>query len=220
MKMKFYVRGLGVGFVLSALIFVIAFSFYKPSYSKEEIKNMAEKEGYKVTDPDSTLDESKTDKSSKTDTKKATDSSKSDKKTTDDSSKSAATTTTDNSKSDAKTNTDTSKTLQESEDDKKTASAADNTTTTADANGNTTTTTEVAPEDVQKNNIRIDVEKGASDSLAIANDLASMGVVDNGKSFDNFMNENGYSRRIQPGTFEFHKGMTYNEVANILTHKN
>ena len=209
MKMKFYVRGLGVGFVLSALIFVIAFSFYKPSYSKEEIKNMAEKEGYKVTDPDSTLDESKTDKSSKTNTKKATDSSKS-----------AATTTTDNSKSDAKTNTDTSKTLQESEDDKKTASASDNTTTTADANGNTTTTTEVAPEDVQKNNIRIDVEKGASDSLAIANDLASMGVVDNGKSFDNFMNENGYSRRIQPGTFEFHKGMTYNEVANILTHKN
>ena len=71
-----------------------------------------------------------------------------------------------------------------------------------------------------KNNIRIEVAAGASDSLAIANDLASMGVVDNGKTFDNYMNENGFSKRIQPGTFEFHKGMSYDEVANILVHKN
>ena len=38
MKMKYYVRGLGIGFVISSLIFIMAFSFYKPGYSKDEIK--------------------------------------------------------------------------------------------------------------------------------------------------------------------------------------
>ena len=41
MKMKYYVRGLGIGFVISSLIFIMAFSFYKPGYSKDEIKKMA-----------------------------------------------------------------------------------------------------------------------------------------------------------------------------------
>ncbi len=195
MKMKYYVRGLGIGFVISSLIFIMAFSFYKPGYSKDEIKKMAEKEGFTVSESSSTLKESNTDKN----TKKKTDK-----------------TSTNKTKDKTKTNSTTDSTKSTN----KTADGKNDTTVTKNSDGSTTKKTEVAPEDVVKNNIRIEVSAGATDSLAIANDIASMGVVDNGKSFDDFMNENGYSKRIQPGTFEFHKGMTYDEVANILVHKN
>ncbi|MBP7059403.1 MAG: hypothetical protein KBA87_03165 [Lachnospiraceae bacterium] len=194
MKMKYYVRGLGIGFVISSLIFIMAFSFYKPGYSKDEIKKMAEKEGFTVSESSSTLKESNADKKTKKTTDKTTTKAK------------------DKTKSDS--TTDLANSTQKAADEK------NSTTATKNSDGSTTTKTEVAPENVVKNNIRIEVSVGATDSLAIANDIASMGVVDNGKSFDDYMNENGYSKRIQPGTFEFHKGMTYDEVANILVNKN
>lgn len=76
--------------------------------------------------------------------------------------------------------------------------------------------TEVAPEDVVKNNSKNRVQ-WYHIHLAMPMDIASMGVVDNGKSFDDFMNENGYSNVFNLN-LEFHKGMTYDEVANILVH--
>lgn len=46
--------------------------------------------------------------------------------------------------------------------------------------------------------------------------LESAGVIDDSEEFTKYMVENGYSRRLFNGTYTFTKGMTYEQVANIL----
>ena len=45
MKLKYYLRGIGVGFIISAIMFMIAFPFYKPSLSQKDLEKIAEEKG-------------------------------------------------------------------------------------------------------------------------------------------------------------------------------
>ena len=45
MRLKYYLRGAGVGIIITTIIMSIAFHFYKPSLSADEIKEMASKLG-------------------------------------------------------------------------------------------------------------------------------------------------------------------------------
>jgi outer membrane biosynthesis protein TonB len=50
MKMKYYLRGLGVGLILGSLMFMIAGFFHKPTLSKSELVAQAQKYGLEVTE--------------------------------------------------------------------------------------------------------------------------------------------------------------------------
>ena len=45
MKVKYYLRGMGVGIFISTLIFIVAFAFYQPKMSDEEIVAAAKQLG-------------------------------------------------------------------------------------------------------------------------------------------------------------------------------
>ena len=45
MRFKYYLRGAGIGVILTTLIFTIAFAVYKPTLSDEEIMKKAEELG-------------------------------------------------------------------------------------------------------------------------------------------------------------------------------
>lgn len=66
MRFKFYLRGAGIGVILTTLIFTIAFAVYKPTLSDDEIMKKAEALGMEMPADDS-------DSADKKDTKTAKD---------------------------------------------------------------------------------------------------------------------------------------------------
>lgn len=51
----------------------------------------------------------------------------------------------------------------------------------------------------------------------VARELEAMGVVDSATAFDQYLVANGYANRIVVGTFEIPAGATYEQIAQIIT---
>lgn len=66
--------------------------------------------------------------------------------------------------------------------------------------------------------ISIAIRAGAS-SYTVAKDLAAAGLVADAKAFDTYLCDNGYSQSIHIGTYEIMPGATEEEIAKIITGK-
>lgn len=64
--------------------------------------------------------------------------------------------------------------------------------------------------------ITVTVQRGDS-SVRVSRELAAAGVVKSAKDFDQYLCENGYDKRISVGSFEIPSGATYEEIAKIIT---
>ena len=64
----------------------------------------------------------------------------------------------------------------------------------------------------------ITIKKG-SDSGSVSRMLYEAGLVENAKAFDNYLCNNGYSRSINPGIYEIALGTSEEEIAKIITGK-
>ena len=72
-----------------------------------------------------------------------------------------------------------------------------------------------APEQSQTT---ITIKKG-SDSGSVSRMFYEAGLVENAKAFDNYLCNNGYSRSISPGIYEIAPGTSEEEIAKIITGK-
>lgn len=54
-------------------------------------------------------------------------------------------------------------------------------------------------------------------SWAIAKELYKNGMIDSQTAFSKYMSENGYAKRLKAGTYTITKGMTYEEIAEMIT---
>lgn len=64
----------------------------------------------------------------------------------------------------------------------------------------------------------ITIQRG-DDSGSASRRLYEAGLVENAKVFDNYLCNNGYSRSINPGTYEIAPGTSEEEIAKIITGK-
>lgn len=64
----------------------------------------------------------------------------------------------------------------------------------------------------------ITIRKGA-DSGSVSRQLYEAGLVENAKAFDNYLCNNGYSRSISPGIYEIAPGTPEEEIAKIIIGK-
>ena len=60
------------------------------------------------------------------------------------------------------------------------------------------------------------VSSGTS-SDSISRKLKEAGLIEDANEFDNYLISNGYSGRIRVGTYELKKGMTFEEIATIIS---
>ena len=51
----------------------------------------------------------------------------------------------------------------------------------------------------------------------IAENLATLGMVEDAEEFRKYMQKNGYDHQINVGSFELKKGMSYKEIAKTIT---
>lgn len=78
--------------------------------------------------------------------------------------------------------------------------------------------TPVQPEPKQEEKVRIEIS-GGQFSDVVCRKLEEAGLIDNAKAFNDYLVQKDYDNGILPGIYEIPKGSTYEEIAVLLTTK-
>ena len=203
MKLKYYLRGLGIGMAVTALILGISFSGRQgqeaQTLTDEQIRERASELGMvdsseltlaalqNSAQPQTTMEPEVTEESETMTEPEAT--------------------------AEPETTTEPEATAEPETTTKPEATAAPEMTTKPEATKEPELIT--APEQSQTT---ITIKKG-SDSGSVSRVLYEAGLVENAKAFDNYLCNNGYSRSINPGIYEIATGTSEEEIAKIITGK-
>ena len=190
MKKKYFVRGLGIGIIFGALIMLAAYlTSGKGSLSDEEVMKRAQELGM-VKKSEYVLDSEVTSEETTTEAV-TTEASVATEKATE-----AATT----------------------EAPGTTEKATEEATTEAATTEKATTEAATTEQMDAKTKATITVSEGMS-SETISSLLENAGLVDSASKFNSFLVQNGYDKKLETGSFDISGGMTYEEIARILTTK-
>lgn len=197
MKLKYYLRGLGIGMAVTALILGISFSGRQgqeaQTLTDEQIRERASELGMvdsseltlaalqNSAQPQTTMEPEVTEKPKLT--------------------------------ADPETTTEPEATAEPKATAEPETTAAPEMTTEPEATKEPELIT--APEQSQTT---ITIKKG-SDSGSVSRMFYEAGLVENAKAFDNYLCNNGYSRSINPGIYEIAPGTSEEEIAKIITGK-
>lgn len=194
MKKKYFVRGLGIGIIFGALIMLAAYlTSGKGSLSDEEVMKRAQELGM-VKKSEYVLDSEVTSEETTTE---------------------AVTT-----EAPATTEKATEATTEAPATTEKATEAATTEATTTEKSTTEKATTEAATTEQTdtKTKATITVSGGMS-SETISSLLEDAGLVDSASKFNSFLVQNGYDKKLETGSFDISGGMTYEEIAGILTTK-
>ena len=203
MKLKYYLRGLGIGMAVTALILGISFSGRQgqeaQTLTDEQIRERASELGMvdsseltlaalqNSAQPQTTMEPEVTEESETMTEPEAT--------------------------AEPETATEPEATAEPEMTTKPEATAEPEMTTKPEVTAEPELIT--APEQSQTT---ITIKKG-SDSGSVSRVLYEAGLVENAKAFDNYLCNNGYSRSINPGIYEIAPGTSEEEIAKIITGK-
>ena len=203
MKLKYYLRGLGIGMAVTALILGISFSGRQgqeaQTLTDEQIRERASELGMvdsseltlaalqNSAQPQTTMEPEVTEESETMTEPEAT--------------------------AEPETATEPKAPAEPEMTTKPEVTAEPEMTTKPEATEELELTT--APEQSQTT---ITIKKG-SDSGSVSRMLYEAGLVENAKAFDNYLCNNGYSRSINPGIYEIAPGTSEEEIAKIITGK-
>lgn len=214
MKLKYYLRGAGVGLIIATLIFTIALATEKPQMSEKEIIEEAKKLGMVMADDsqDNTQDSAKEDSAKENAAKE--DNAKEDAAKEDgakeDSPKENGTKE-DGAKEDS-ANEATAKEDAAKEDSAKEDTAKEDSTNEATAKE------DGAKENNIKEQIVFSVVSGETSAM-VSQNLKKADLVDNAEAFDKYLSEKGRDNFLLPGEYRIPKGSSYEEIVKILTTK-
>lgn len=170
MKLRYYLRGLAVGVILTTIILAIANAGNKPMTDAEIRKRalelgMVEGDSVKLSDVAESSDEESSESYNPS-------------------------------------------IYEEIESDSQTTSVA-----TSD--GSASPSVPPASKEEVTEPVTFTIKSGDS-SYTVSQALAAAGLVEDAVEFDNFLCDNGYSRKIRTGTYEIIPGMTYEEIAKKI----
>lgn len=215
MRLKDYLRGLGMGMIVVVLILAIAGG--DRTMTDEEIIARARQLG--MVDGNQTLTNIK-DKEPYEDSvtvesvEEATDTAEDTKESSEPEETGEVTESSDTEETEETTK---SSEAEETEETTKSSEAEEmeETTESLEAEKSEENETSVAGS-ASEEKITITVQRGDS-SVSVSKDLAEAGAVESAKDFDRYLCENGYDKKISIGTFQITLGATYEEIAKIIT---
>ena len=215
MKLKYYLRGLGIGMAVTALILGISFSGRQgqeaQTLTDEQIRERASELGM-VDSSELTL--AALQNSAQPQTTMEPEVTEEPKLTAD-----PETTTEPEATAEPETTTEPKTTAEPETTTEPKATAEPETTAELEMTTESEATEEpeliTAPEQSQTT---ITIKKG-SDSGSVSRMFYEAGLVENAKAFDNYLCNNGYSRSINPGIYEIAPGISEEEIAKIITGK-
>lgn len=200
MKLKYYLRGLGIGMIVTALILGISFSSRQEqaqTMTDDQIRERAAELGM-VDSSELTLAALQNDAMQPTESTP--------QETQTQNSPEAATEPEETQTPETNTEPEVTVTPEVTNEPE--------TTVTPEA----TPEPEVTKVPEQTQTAGITINRG-DDSGSVSRRLYEAGLVENAKAFDNYLCNNGYSRNINPGTYEIVPGTSEEEIAKIITGK-
>lgn len=195
MKLKYYLRGLGIGIVVTTLILTIAFSGHKEKLSDDEIIKRAEELGMVMADTEDTSSDEIPD-----DTENGTEIVSEDTENPLD--------TEQDTEADTEPDSET-----ETKADTKQDTKADSEQGTGQAEENTPVQETAAQSGTGE--VSFTISSGES-SDTVAFNLYKAGLVENASDFNRYMVNNNYDSRLRAGTYSLKSGMSYDEIMKVL----
>lgn len=202
MKLKYYLRGIGIGVVVTTLIFMVSIALHK-----NEVSSKAPEDNKQSSTVADMLETEKETEKESTEQEKKSQADKPEQKSTEvkkEEAKGSETKLPEQKSSDTKpenAKTDTSK-----NDDKDTADTADTDKTSSDASS------------ADKGKVRFEIG-GGEYSDVICRKLQQADLIDSAEEFNKFLISNDYDNLILPGVYAIPKGASYEEIAKLLTTK-
>lgn len=211
MNLKSYLRGLGLGIIITALILGIS-NGSKKEMSDSEIKARARELG--MTDTSEVLTENKDNAESSSAPSSSTSSPKKELQTTGTGSTGVTASTETKTSVETKTSaeTKTSVDTKTSAETKTTTSGKTSSTETKTISDKKTSSREAKTSAVQK----ISIVSGDS-SYSVASKLEKAGLVKSASEYDSYLCSNGYDKKIRTGTYDIQAGDTDDQIALKIT---
>ena len=194
MKLRYYLRGLGIGIVVTAVIMMVALGNKQPMTDEEVIirakelgliENTVLKDVVTAKDEEQTAEEKTEDVQEELQEEVATEDITDDKTSTEEV----------KDESEEEPQEEPQKEVPEDTQDKATS------------------------EDVEQGVITVSVVSGDS-SWSVAKRMEEAGLVDSARDFDTYLCGNGYDKRISVGTYDIPTNATQEEMAKIITKMN
>jgi hypothetical protein len=190
-KLKYYLRGLGIGIIVTTLVLMVAFSGKKEKLSDQEIMQRAEQLGMVMADEGQT--ETGTEENTGTEAQPETEQD------------------VQNTEAGTEENADeNTENASEPETEPQTEAAAEP-AAPEDTTGNVVG--EVKQE--TSGEVAFTVKSGES-SDTVAFNLYKAGLVDDATAFNRYMISKGYDSRLRTGDFKIRSGASYDEILKVL----
>ncbi len=195
MKLKYYLRGLGIGIILTSLILTIARNVNGGMSDKEIIKR-AEALGMVMSTEDSLFDKPEGTSASEQET------------------------TTDKSENVTEESTTEDSTTEESTTEEPTTEepATEEPTTEEPTTEETTTEVVTTEEATTAKTVVIKITKGMR-CMEVADILYKEGIIKDTAAFNRYMSQHGYTQEILIGTYTLDSSMSFDEIADIIVRK-
>lgn len=192
MKLKYYLRGLGIGIIVTTVLLMIAFALHKPVMSDADVINRAKQIGMIMPEDEEPLQSTEN-----TETTEATEVSE----TTEENTETVQT----------ETDTENPATTEEpaaTETPDQTDTVTTDTEITGTENTDTGTIEGAAPYTLVVN--RGDVCR------VVCENLQANGIVDDAEAFRKFLAQKGFASSISVGSYTIPYGLDYEEIYQIL----
>ena len=191
MKLKYYLRGLGIGIIVTTLVLMVAFSGKKEKLSDQEIMQRAEQLGMVMADEGQT--ETGTEENTGTEAQPETEQN------------------VQNTEAGTEENADeNTENASEPETEPQTEAAAE-----PAAPENTTGNVVGEVKQETSGEVAFTVKSGES-SDTVAFNLYKAGLVDDATAFNRYMISKGYDSRLRTGDFKIRSGASYDEILKVL----
>lgn len=214
MKLKSYLRGLGLGMVVTTIILVVTFKAAHHEMTDDEIISKARKLGMVETSlyAGGTATEEFTEEftSAQPSTNEPTTGEQSGEGKTEPETTEREEETTGKPQETTKKEEETTKKPQETTKSQETTKPQETTKREEE-------TTKKPQEPTTSGKEIVLVFENISSADKASRILYDAGVIQDIDSFNDFLSDNGYARKITEGTFTFTKGMTFEEIAKIIT---
>ena len=225
MKFKYYLRGIGIGIIFASIIFLIAYRENVPAkMSNEEIVERAKQLGMvEANDPINKLIDKKSD--NKSDENASEEKEPAEKVSTEEIKTEAENTEATTEEQTTEATTTEEQTTEEQTTETKTTEAKTTEAKTTEAKTTEARTSEQQAAEKQtteeKNTkksktIEITIARGSS-SYPVCLKLKELGLIDDAAKYDDYLIEHGYANRISVGTHKLKMGMSYHDIAELIS---
>ncbi|MBQ8085472.1 MAG: hypothetical protein IJ232_05140 [Lachnospiraceae bacterium] len=215
MKFKYYLRGIGIGIIFASIIFLIAYRENVPAkMSNEEIVERAKQLGMvEANDPINKLIDKKSD--NKSDENASEEKEPAEKVSTEEIKTEAENTEATTEEQTTEATTTEEQTTEEQTTETKTTEAKTTEARTSEQQAAEKQTTEEKNTKKSKT-IEITIARGSS-SYPVCLKLKELGLIDDAAKYDDYLIEHGYANRISVGTHKLKMGMSYHDIAELIS---